>query len=113
MKNTREIFDWMAKNSMFVFTSLGLILMFILALVKGIDILNEVLGILGIHTGHTTTRAVSAHFAASADKNSDSTNVIREMEGLPPIGLPEDSDEDSDEDEEELPESSLTPDNPD
>ena len=77
-----DCFNDLAKNGAFSLTLISIGVIAHLAYSKGYDLSSTLPTVLGLFLGQTTSRAISSHWAASKDPNSDSSQIIREVEGL-------------------------------
>ena len=74
--------DWGAKNAPYSLSMTALLIVAGLAFFKDCDASTTLPTLVGLFLGHAATRAVSSHWASSKDDKSDTTQVIREVEGL-------------------------------
>jgi len=81
MKILKAIFAWMSLNGPFILTFISIAGVLALSILKNAD-LNLLSTLLGLYLGSTATRTVSAHWAASKDKDADTASVINSLEGI-------------------------------
>jgi len=90
-QSIKDFFSWVSINGPFVLTFVAITGAMILAVGKDADINMLLPTLLGLYLGTKGGTSISAHWAAMKDPDADTSQIIREVEGLSqkPTGEPE------------------------
>jgi len=84
MKFIKDMADWCAFHGAYTVTILAMLISAYLAVMKDADINSLLPTLIGLFLTHTASRAISSHWAASKDKDCNTADILKIIEGSSP-----------------------------